>query len=177
MDPEQTFLRVHARLSGMLSQLLTPRIRLVLEYVYLAVAVALFCLLVVMHINFVQQVTRIDPDLDLVFILYFLRFVTIFLVEFRIFVEKFGVISWNLRSNDFVISFWMWSLVVLASLLELISPRLNFSRLRYIISSHHIWSRNLSLISASQVNSKCYNINKKQLFFAATQPSVQSLGL
>jgi hypothetical protein len=56
MDPEQTFLRVHARLSGMLSQLLTPRIRLALEYLYLAGAVALFCLLVVMHTNFVQQV-------------------------------------------------------------------------------------------------------------------------
>uniref|UniRef100_A0A453H176 Uncharacterized protein n=1 Tax=Aegilops tauschii subsp. strangulata TaxID=200361 RepID=A0A453H176_AEGTS len=55
MDPEQTFLRVHARLSGMLSQLLTPRIRLALEYLYLAGAVALFCLLVVMHTNFVQQ--------------------------------------------------------------------------------------------------------------------------
>ncbi|AQK64015.1 hypothetical protein ZEAMMB73_Zm00001d013620 [Zea mays] len=55
MDPEQTFLRVHARLSGTLSQLLTPRIRLVLEYLYLAGAVALFCLLVVMHTNFVQQ--------------------------------------------------------------------------------------------------------------------------
>ncbi|KAG8097721.1 hypothetical protein GUJ93_ZPchr0013g34912 [Zizania palustris] len=55
MDPEQTFLRVHARLSGMLSQLLTPRIRLALEYIYLAGAVALFCLLVVMHTNFVQQ--------------------------------------------------------------------------------------------------------------------------
>lgn len=56
MDPEQTFLRVHARLSGMLSQLLTPRIRLALEYVYFGVAVALFFLLVVMHTNFVQQV-------------------------------------------------------------------------------------------------------------------------
>ncbi|KAK8967685.1 hypothetical protein KSP40_PGU004341 [Platanthera guangdongensis] len=56
MDPEQAFLRVHARLSGMLSQLLTPRIRMVLEYIYLAVAVALFCLLVVMHTNFVQQI-------------------------------------------------------------------------------------------------------------------------
>ncbi|KAJ0980784.1 hypothetical protein J5N97_009039 [Dioscorea zingiberensis] len=55
MDPEQTFLRVHARLSGMLSQLLTPRIRAALEYVYLGVAVALFCVLVVMHTNFVQQ--------------------------------------------------------------------------------------------------------------------------
>ncbi|XP_008782691.1 membralin-like protein At1g60995 [Phoenix dactylifera] len=55
MDTEQTFLRVHARVSGMLSQLLTPRIRLALEYGYLAVAVALFCLLVVMHTNFVQQ--------------------------------------------------------------------------------------------------------------------------
>nr|CAD1828212.1 unnamed protein product [Ananas comosus var. bracteatus] len=55
MDPEQTFLRVHARLSGMLSQLLTPRIRLALEYAHLAVAVVLFCLLVVMHTNFVQQ--------------------------------------------------------------------------------------------------------------------------
>ncbi|KAJ3674467.1 hypothetical protein LUZ60_005083 [Juncus effusus] len=55
MDPEQTFLRVHARLSGMLSQLLTPKIRLALEYLYFAVAVVLFCLLVVMHTNFVQQ--------------------------------------------------------------------------------------------------------------------------
>lgn len=58
MDPEQTFLRVHARLSGTLSQLLTPRIRLALEYLYLAGAVALFCLLVVMHTNFVQQVSH-----------------------------------------------------------------------------------------------------------------------
>jgi hypothetical protein len=56
MDPEQTFLWVHARLSGMLSQLLTPWIRLVLEYLYLAGAVTLFCLLIVMHTNFVQQV-------------------------------------------------------------------------------------------------------------------------
>jgi hypothetical protein len=64
MDPEQTFLRVHARLSGMLSQLLTPRIRLALEYLYLAGAVALFCLLVVMHTNFVQQVS-IPPLLAL----------------------------------------------------------------------------------------------------------------
>ncbi|WOL12261.1 hypothetical protein Cni_G21027 [Canna indica] len=55
MDPEQTFLRVHARLSGMLSQLLTPRIRMALEYTYLAFAVAIFGLLVVMHTNFVQQ--------------------------------------------------------------------------------------------------------------------------
>ncbi|KAM0948656.1 putative membralin [Dioscorea sansibarensis] len=55
MDPEQTFLRVHARLSGMLSQLLTPRIRATLEYLYLGVAVALFGVLVVMHTNFVQQ--------------------------------------------------------------------------------------------------------------------------
>ncbi|CAL9043315.1 unnamed protein product [Musa banksii] len=55
MDPEQTFLRVHARVSGMLSQLLTPRIRLALEYAYLAFAIALFGLLVVMHTNFVQQ--------------------------------------------------------------------------------------------------------------------------
>ncbi|KAG0467824.1 hypothetical protein HPP92_017152 [Vanilla planifolia] len=39
----------------MLSQLLTPRIRMALEYIYLGVAVALFCLLVVMHTNFVQQ--------------------------------------------------------------------------------------------------------------------------
>lgn len=61
MDPEQTFLRVHARLSGMLSQLLTPRIRLALEYLYLAGAVALFCLLVVMHTNFVQQVSIRPP--------------------------------------------------------------------------------------------------------------------
>ena len=60
MDPEQTFLRVHARVSGMLSQLLTPRIRLALEYAYLAFAIALFGLLVVMHTNFVQQVGLLD---------------------------------------------------------------------------------------------------------------------
>ncbi|CAN6455495.1 unnamed protein product [Victoria cruziana] len=55
MDPEQTYLRVHARLSGMLSQLLTPRIRTALEYAYLVIAIAMFCLLVVMHTNFVAQ--------------------------------------------------------------------------------------------------------------------------
>uniref|UniRef100_A0A0D6R123 Membralin n=1 Tax=Araucaria cunninghamii TaxID=56994 RepID=A0A0D6R123_ARACU len=55
MDPEQTFLRVHARLSGMLAQLLTPRIRTWLEYVSLGVAIVLLGLLVVMHVNFVAQ--------------------------------------------------------------------------------------------------------------------------
>ncbi|CAD5191823.1 membralin-like protein At1g60995 [Musa acuminata AAA Group] len=55
MDPEHTFLRVHARVSGSLSQLLGPRVRLMLEYACLAAAGALFCLLVIMHINFVQQ--------------------------------------------------------------------------------------------------------------------------
>lgn len=56
MDPEQTFLRVHARLSGMLLRVLTPKIRTALEYLHFAVAVALFCSLIVMHTNFVQQV-------------------------------------------------------------------------------------------------------------------------
>nr|DAD43721.1 TPA_asm: hypothetical protein HUJ06_001951 [Nelumbo nucifera] len=51
MDPEQTFIRVQERFS----QMLTPRIRAALEYVYLVVAIALFCLLVVMHANYVQQ--------------------------------------------------------------------------------------------------------------------------
>lgn len=55
MDPEQTFLRVHARLSGMLAQLLAPRLRSFLEYFSLGVAIALFGLLVVMHVNFVAQ--------------------------------------------------------------------------------------------------------------------------
>uniref|UniRef100_A0A0D9X3I4 Uncharacterized protein n=1 Tax=Leersia perrieri TaxID=77586 RepID=A0A0D9X3I4_9ORYZ len=55
MVPEQTFLQMHARLSGMLSDPPTPRTRLAHEYLYLASAVALFCLLVVMHTNFVQQ--------------------------------------------------------------------------------------------------------------------------
>ncbi|CAL9074375.1 unnamed protein product [Musa textilis] len=55
MDPEHTFLRVHARVSGTLSQFLGPRVRLMLEYACLAAAGALFCLLVVMHTNFVQQ--------------------------------------------------------------------------------------------------------------------------
>ncbi|KAI3839869.1 hypothetical protein MKW98_010174 [Papaver atlanticum] len=51
MDPEQTFIRVQERFS----QMLTPRIRATLEYFYLIVAVFLFCLLVVMHANYVQQ--------------------------------------------------------------------------------------------------------------------------
>ncbi|XP_078428731.1 S3 self-incompatibility locus-linked pollen protein isoform X2 [Wolffia australiana] len=55
MDPDQTSLRVHARLAGMLSQLLTPRICKALEYILFGIAVALFGLLVVMHTNFVQQ--------------------------------------------------------------------------------------------------------------------------
>ena len=56
MDQGQTFLWVHARLSGMLSQVLKPQIWLVLKYVYLATMVVLFFLLVVMHTNFVRQV-------------------------------------------------------------------------------------------------------------------------
>ncbi|RZS20518.1 hypothetical protein BHM03_00053046 [Ensete ventricosum] len=61
MDPEHTFLRVHARVSGTLSQLLGLRVRLMLEYACLAAAGALFCLLVIMHTNFVQQVGRWSP--------------------------------------------------------------------------------------------------------------------
>lgn len=52
MDPEQTFIRVQERFS----QMLTPRIRASLEYIYLFLAITLFCILVVMHANFVQQV-------------------------------------------------------------------------------------------------------------------------
>ncbi|XP_019200533.1 PREDICTED: uncharacterized protein LOC109194102 [Ipomoea nil] len=51
MDPEQTFIRVQERFSQMLS----PRIRATLEYFLLFVAVTLFCILVVMHANYVQQ--------------------------------------------------------------------------------------------------------------------------
>ncbi|VYS49601.1 unnamed protein product [Arabidopsis thaliana] len=51
MDPEQTFIRVQERFS----QILTPRIRGFLEYTYLFVAITLFCILVVMHANYVQQ--------------------------------------------------------------------------------------------------------------------------
>lgn len=52
MDPEQTFIRVQERFSEML----TPRIRATLEYLHLLVAITLFCILVVMHANYVQQV-------------------------------------------------------------------------------------------------------------------------
>lgn len=55
MDPQHTFLRVHARLSGMLAQLLTPRIRSSLEYASLGVAIVLLGVLTVMHVNFVAQ--------------------------------------------------------------------------------------------------------------------------
>ncbi|KAK4783808.1 hypothetical protein SAY86_018176 [Trapa natans] len=51
MDPEQTFVRVQERLS----QILTPRLRAALEYIYLFIAITLFCILVVMHANYVQQ--------------------------------------------------------------------------------------------------------------------------
>ncbi|XP_057977190.1 membralin-like protein At1g60995 isoform X2 [Malania oleifera] len=51
MDPEQTFIRVQERFS----QMLTPRVRASLEYIYLFIAITLFCILVVMHANYVQQ--------------------------------------------------------------------------------------------------------------------------
>ncbi|KAG2262218.1 hypothetical protein Bca52824_069297 [Brassica carinata] len=51
MDPEQTFIRVQERFS----QILNPRIRAFLEYTFLFVAITLFCILVVMHANYVQQ--------------------------------------------------------------------------------------------------------------------------
>ncbi|CAN4094793.1 unnamed protein product [Withania somnifera] len=51
MDPEQTFIRVQERFTHML----TPRIRATLEYLYLFIAVTFFCILVVMHANYVQQ--------------------------------------------------------------------------------------------------------------------------
>ncbi|KAJ4832582.1 hypothetical protein Tsubulata_030783 [Turnera subulata] len=51
MDPEQTFIRVQERFS----QMLTPKVRAALEYIYLFIAVTLFCILVVMHANYVQQ--------------------------------------------------------------------------------------------------------------------------
>ncbi|XP_047330428.1 membralin-like protein At1g60995 isoform X2 [Impatiens glandulifera] len=51
MDPEQTFIRVQERFS----QMLTPRIRASLEYIFLFLAITLFCILVVMHANYVQQ--------------------------------------------------------------------------------------------------------------------------
>ncbi|KAI4342259.1 hypothetical protein MLD38_026901 [Melastoma candidum] len=51
MDSEPTFIRVQERFSRML----TPRVRAALEYFYLFVAITLFCILVVMHANYVQQ--------------------------------------------------------------------------------------------------------------------------
>ncbi|XP_009608458.1 membralin-like protein At1g60995 [Nicotiana tomentosiformis] len=51
MDPEQTFIRVQERFA----QMLRPRVRATLEYLYLFIAVTLFSILVVMHANYVQQ--------------------------------------------------------------------------------------------------------------------------
>ncbi|PKI53014.1 hypothetical protein CRG98_026594 [Punica granatum] len=59
MDPEQTFIRVQERFS----QILTPRLRAALEYIYLFIAITLFCILVVMHANYVQQVCLTLPTL------------------------------------------------------------------------------------------------------------------
>lgn len=52
MDTEQTFIRVQERFS----QMLTPKVRAAFEYMYLFIAITLFCILVVMHANYVQQV-------------------------------------------------------------------------------------------------------------------------
>ncbi|XP_050158921.1 membralin-like protein At1g60995 isoform X2 [Malus sylvestris] len=51
MDAEQTFIRVQERFS----QILTPKVRAALEYMYLFIAITLFFILVVMHANYVQQ--------------------------------------------------------------------------------------------------------------------------
>ncbi|KAK7246864.1 hypothetical protein RIF29_41734 [Crotalaria pallida] len=51
MDAEQTFIRVQERLSNLLS----PKVRVGLEYLYLFIAITLFSILVVMHANYVQQ--------------------------------------------------------------------------------------------------------------------------
>ncbi|XP_022746791.1 uncharacterized protein LOC111296646 isoform X2 [Durio zibethinus] len=51
MDPEQTFIRVQERFS----QILTPRVRVALEYIYLFIAITSFSILVVLHANYVQQ--------------------------------------------------------------------------------------------------------------------------
>jgi hypothetical protein len=55
---EQAFLRVHHRLTGLLSTFLTPRFRRCLECLCLFYAVTLLGVLVFMHINFVGQVRR-----------------------------------------------------------------------------------------------------------------------
>lgn len=51
MDPEHTFIRVQERFA----EILTPKIRAKLEYFFLFLAITLFCILVVMHANYVQQ--------------------------------------------------------------------------------------------------------------------------
>lgn len=72
MDPEQTFLRVRASLSGILLWVLTPKIMTALEYLHFAVAVAaLSRSLVVMHTNFVQQV-RFSTSFY-IYVLFFFR--------------------------------------------------------------------------------------------------------
>ncbi|KAH7290881.1 hypothetical protein KP509_30G067600 [Ceratopteris richardii] len=55
MDPEQTFMRVHVRLSCMLAQILSPRLSGFLEHLSLIVAILLLALLGVMHVNFVSK--------------------------------------------------------------------------------------------------------------------------
>lgn len=71
MDPEQTFIRVQERFS----QMLRPKLRAALEYFYLFVAITLFCILVVMHANYVQQVlhTYTLNESRILFMLLFVR--------------------------------------------------------------------------------------------------------
>lgn len=61
MDTEAAFFRVHARLSGVLSRVLTPKFRTTLEFMCLFNAFALLLMLVVMHVSFVGQVRWQTP--------------------------------------------------------------------------------------------------------------------
>eukprot|EP00850_Spirogloea_muscicola_P010271 SM000060S19603 [mRNA] locus=s60:29067:34348:- [translate_table: standard] len=55
MDTERAFLRVHARLSGVLATVLTPHFRVGLELLALLYAALLLALLLLMHATFVGQ--------------------------------------------------------------------------------------------------------------------------
>eukprot|EP00002_Diphylleia_rotans_P003319 TRINITY_DN12265_c0_g1_i1.p1 TRINITY_DN12265_c0_g1~~TRINITY_DN12265_c0_g1_i1.p1 ORF type:complete len:487 (+),score=77.98 TRINITY_DN12265_c0_g1_i1:50-1510(+) len=55
MDLEPLFYRLHVRIVGGYCRLLTPRIRRTVEYSFLAIGIALFSLLVALHIRFVTE--------------------------------------------------------------------------------------------------------------------------
>lgn len=107
MDPEQTFIRVQERFS----QILTPKVRAALEYMYLFIAITLFCILVVMHANYVQQVSLFPYFLSShTFLFQFMLLLGFcnsnFQIELHLGYECMAICAWICISKLLVLGFW-----------------------------------------------------------------------